>query len=139
MQETNFNQNIDINIGLTSSEIQERIKNKQVNTTLTKTTKSYAKIILGNIFTWLNIVCFIVAGVLIGIGSYNNISFLLIFMCNLLIGLIQEIKAKRMVDSISVINKAKVQVLRDGQKQEIDIDKVVLDDIVFIKNGDQVS
>lgn len=138
MQETNFNQNVNINIGLTSSEIQERIKNKQVNTTLTKTTKSYAKIILGNIFTWLNIVCFIVAGVLIGIGSYNNISFLLIFMCNLLIGLIQEIKAKKMVDSISVINKAKVQVLRDGEKQEIDIDKVVLDDIVFIKNGDQV-
>ena len=114
------------------------MQNKQVNTTLTKTSKSYAKIFLSNIFTWLNIICFIVAGVLIAIGSYNNISFLLIFLCNLFIGLIQEIKAKKMVDSISVINKAKVEVLRDGKKQEIDIDKVVLDDIVFIKNGDQV-
>lgn len=138
MQESEYNKNVDINVGLTSSEVEERIKNKQVNTTLTKTSKSYAKIFLSNIFTWLNIICFIVAGVLIAIGSYNNISFLLIFLCNLFIGLIQEIKAKKMVDSISVINKAKVEVLRDGKKQEIDIDKVVLDDIVFIKNGDQV-
>lgn len=138
MQESKYNKNVDINVGLTSSEVEERIKNKQVNTTLTKTSKSYAKIFLSNIFTWLNIICFIVAGVLIAIGSYNNISFLLIFLCNLFIGLIQEIKAKKMVDSISVINKAKVEVLRDGKKQEIDIDKVVLDDIVFIKNGDQV-
>ena len=138
MQESEYNKKVDINVGLTSSEVEERIKNKQVNTTLTKTSKSYAKIFLSNIFTWLNIICFIVAGVLIAIGSYNNISFLLIFLCNLFIGLIQEIKAKKMVDSISVINKAKVEVLRDGKKQEIDIDKVVLDDIVFIKNGDQV-
>ena len=138
MQESEYNKNVDINVGLTSNEVEERIKNKQVNTTLTKTSKSYAKIFLSNIFTWLNIICFIVAGVLIAIGSYNNISFLLIFLCNLFIGLIQEIKAKKMVDSISVINKAKVEVLRDGKKQEIDIDKVVLDDIVFIKNGDQV-
>ena len=73
MQESEYNKNVDINVGLTSSEVEERIKNKQVNTTLTKTSKSYAKIFLSNIFTWLNIICFIVAGVLIAIGSYNNI------------------------------------------------------------------
>ena len=57
MQESEYNKNVDINVGLTSNEVEERIKNKQVNTTLTKTSKSYAKIFLSNIFTWLNIIC----------------------------------------------------------------------------------
>lgn len=138
MEEFEICKDIDLEKGLSSSQVEERIKQKLVNTTLTKTSKSYAKIILSNIFTWLNIVCFIVAGVLIAIGSFNNIFFLLIFFCNLFIGLFQEIKAKRMVDKISVIYNAKVEVLRDGEKKQIEINEVVKDDIIFIKNGDQI-
>lgn len=134
----NIDSSIDIESGLTSSQVEERVLNKQINTTLTKTSKSYARIIFSNLFTWLNIVCFVVAGVLIAIESYNNVLFVVIFMCNLLIGIIQEIRAKKVVDSITIVTKAKVEVLRDGNKTNVDIDKVVKDDIVFMKNGDQI-
>lgn len=135
---TTNNDDIDLEKGLTSKQIEERIKAKQVNTLLTKTTKSYAKIFFSNIFSWLNIICFIIAGMLIAVGSFKNVLFLGIFLCNLLIGLIQEIRAKRMVDSINVIVNAKVKVVRDGNELEIPQNEVVKDEIFYVFNGEQI-
>lgn len=129
---------IDIENGLSKAQVDERIKQKQVNTLLTKTSKSYAKIIFDNVCTLFNFICFLIAGTLIAVGSYENVSFAIIFLCNLIIGLVQEIRAKRMVDKISVINNCKVEVLRDGEHTFIEQDHVVIDDIVFIKSGDQI-
>ena len=124
--------------GLTSQQVKEQIQKGLVNTTLTKTSKSYAQIFFKNIFTWFNLICFFIAGVLISIGSFENVTFIVVFLANLCIGIIQEIRAKKMVDKISVINSAKVDVLRDGQYTSIDIDKVVLGDVVTLKLGEQV-
>ena len=121
--------------GLTSQQVKEQIQKGLVNTTLTKTSKSYAQIFFKNIFTWFNLICFFIAGVLISIGSFENVTFIVVFLANLCIGIIQEIRAKKMVDKISVINATKVDVLRDGQYTSIDIDKVVLGDVVTIKTG----
>ena len=129
---------VDVEKGLTSSQVEQRIKDKQVNNLLTKTSKSYAKIFFSNIFSWLNIICFVIAGMLISVGSYKNTLFLGIFLSNLLIGLIQEIRAKRMVDSITVIINSKIKVLRNGEKIEIEQNKVVKDEIFFIENGEQI-
>lgn len=132
------NENVDQNLGLSSSQVEERIKRGEINTSKTKTSKSYAKIIFGNLFTWFNCICFGLAGALIAVGSYSNLIFMAVFMANLLIGILQEIKAKKMVDKISVIVSAKAEVVRDGKKVSIDTSCVVKDDIIIFKMGDQI-
>lgn len=124
--------------GLSSKEATDRLKHGLGNTTLTKTSKTYAQIFLGNIFTWFNLICFLIAGVLIYIGSFENVTFIVVFVANLIIGLAQEIKAKKMVDKISVISVAKADVLRDGEHQMIETDKVVVGDILTLHSGEQV-
>ncbi|NCB48474.1 MAG: HAD family hydrolase [Clostridia bacterium] len=126
------------NVGLSSSQVDERIKQNLTNKIFTKTTKTYAQIFFGNIFTWFNFICFLVAGVLIAIGSFENVFFIVVFIANLCIGLIQEIRAKKKVDSITVLNTSKVTVLRDGEERQVEIFEVVKDDIIFLKNGDQI-
>ena len=138
MEKLVANKEIDFNIGLNSSQIEERKKLGKINTTLTKTSKSYAKIFIGNICTWFNLVCFIITGLLIAVGSFNNLTFLLIFLANLAIGLIQEIRAKHMVDKISVIYEAKVKTLREGKEVQVDLNQIVQDDIVYFEAGQQI-
>lgn len=124
--------------GLTSVEVEQRIKQGKTNKLCTKTSKTYLQIFVGNIFTWFNLICFLIAGVLIAVNSWENILFLVIFLCNLLIGIVQEIKAKNIVDKISVFISKKVEVLRDGKKQKVDIEQVVEGDVLFFYSGDQI-
>ena len=138
MEKLLSNDKINFSTGLSSSEVEERIKNGQINNTLTKASKTYTQIFVGNIFTWFNFICFLMATLLICVGSYANASFILIFMANLLIGLVQEIRAKRMVDKISLMNQTKILALRESKEVLIDIDKVVKDDILFFESGNQI-
>ena len=124
--------------GLNQKEAENLFKQGKNNKIKTKTSKSYAKIFVENIFTWFNIICFFIAGVLIAVGSYNNIAFLFIFLANLFIGIFQEIKAKKMVDKISVFVAEKVKVIRDSKELEIDVDKVVEGDVVILSAGNQI-
>lgn len=128
----------DVNVGLTSSQVEQKKKEGKVNKIYTKTSKSYAQIFVGNLFTWFNVICFVIAGTLMAIGSFKNALFIGIFLANLLIGIVQEIRAKHMVDKISVIVSAKTTVLRDGKKIEVELDQVVEGDIVFFKAGEQI-
>lgn len=134
----NFEFETNLKKGLTSSQVAEKIKIGKVNKIKTKTSKSYAKILFGNLFTWFNVICFLIAGTLIAIGSFENTLFLVIFLANLLIGIVQEVRAKLMVDKISVFVSAKVEVLRDGKKNEIDISQVVEGDIIYFEAGQQI-
>jgi cation-transporting ATPase E len=138
MGNNKFNNGVNINKGLSSAQVNSRIKLKLTNNIYTKTTKTYGRILFENIFTWFNFICFAVAGVLIAVGSYENVFFIVIFMANLLIGLIQEIRAKKKVDSITVLNTNKVEVIRDSKNQKIDFSQLVQDDIVLLKSGDQI-
>lgn len=128
----------DIKTGLTTRQVNEKIKLGKVNKIQTKTSKSYAQILLGNLFTWFNVICFLIAGTLIAIGSFENVLFIVIFLANLLIGIVQEVRAKRMVDKISVFVSAKVEVLRNSKKLNIDISEVVEGDVVFFEAGQQI-
>ena len=128
----------DINKGLTSDEVALRTKQGLNNTSRTKTSKTYAQILLGNLFTWFNLICFVLAGALIAVGNYTNLLFMAVFMANLLIGIIQEIKAKRMVDKISVIVETKDTVVRDGKKIDIPTASIVQGDLIIFEIGDQI-
>lgn len=138
MEELHVTSGVDVNLGLNSRQIEERTKNKQFNTTYTKTTKTYGQIFVKNIFTWVNILCFLIAGALIAVGSFKNLFFIVIFMANLIISLVQEIRAKKMVDKINVIYSTKTKVIREGKEVMVDLNKVLQDDVVVLQSGDQV-
>ncbi len=138
MEKLIANDEINFNSGLNSEQVSERTKNGQVNTTLTKASKTYTQIFVGNICTWFNFICFFMAALLISTQNYANASFIFIFIANLLIGLIQEIRAKRMVDKISIMNQTQILTLRNSTETLVDIDKVVKDDILFFESGNQI-
>lgn len=124
--------------GLSSEQVKERVSANLVNTTQIKTTKSYLNIIVKNVFTFLNILCFGIAILLMCVGSWPNVGFVVIFLANLVIGLVQEIRAKRIIDKISLIKVPQVEVVRDGNKETIPTEQVVVDDIIYFEIGKQI-
>ena len=124
--------------GLSSAEVAERIAQGKINANTDAKTKSIGQIIREHSLTLFNFVNIGLA-VLVGItGQYRNMTFMLVVIFNLVIGVVQEVRAKKMVDQLSILTAKKVRVVRDGKEQEIDVEDVVLDDIVLLSHGDQV-
>ena len=124
--------------GLTRDEVQKRIAEGKVNHVRNRNTKSYGSIILGNTLTFFNLlnVAFFVAVVMV--GSYKNGLFMMVILINTAIGIVQEIRTKRTLDSLSILNMSRVTALRGGEKTEIPVTEIVLDDVLFLKQGDQI-
>lgn len=124
--------------GLTEKQVEDRKKNGQVNYDTTVKTKSIKSIVLSNIFTIFNLLNVMLAFAIFVVGSYRNLLFMGIVICNTLISIIQEIRSKKAVDKLSVISEVKVTVIRNGEKQSIGINELVLDDIFCIEIGNQI-
>ncbi len=124
--------------GLTQAQIEERINEGLVNVTNNQGTKSIPKILFSNIFTFFNILMFIIAGFLISVNAFTDLVFLLIVSINIILGIIQEIRAKNMIDNLRLLSAPSANVIRDGNKREIGVDDVVLDDIVLFETGNQI-
>jgi cation-transporting ATPase E len=131
---------LDVNIknGLTSDQVKERIKYGLNNVDKTIPTKTISKIIKGNIFTLFNLVNAILALALIYVGSYRNLMFMGVIICNSMIGIIQEIRSKIAVDKLNLISCNTIAVIRDGEKIKIPKEDLVLDDIIYLFPGDQI-
>lgn len=125
-------------LGLTDSELREQIALGNINKVKEKAGKSYLKIITDNLFTFFNFVWAIVAVVLIIMGSTSNLTFLAVIIPNVLIAIVQEIRAKRTVEKLSVTTEPKATVMRGGKESEIDVSEIVLGDIIKIELGKQV-
>ena len=138
MESENIKQEPEKIVGLTSSEVKEQIRLGNVNISKEKAGKSYIGIIADNLLTFFNFVWALVALVLIAFNSPTNLTFLFIIIPNVLIGIIQEIRAKRTVEKLSVTTEPKATVLRDGILTEIDVSGIVLGDILKIELGKQV-
>ena len=133
----------DITIGLNQNQIDERIKNHLTNEVKDERGKSLIEIILRNIFTWFNMLYFVVAIILIFIDiknkeSFSNLMFVLLVLSNLSIGLYQEIKTKYQVDKLKLLSNPTAIVMRTGKKLEINSKDVVLDDIIIYQTGKQI-
>ncbi|MEG0873091.1 MAG: HAD-IC family P-type ATPase [Clostridia bacterium] len=128
----------DISKGLTLSQVNARKKDGLVNYDTSIPTKSMARIIKENTITLFNILNILLAIALIYVGSYKNIAFLGIVVCNTLISIAQEIHSKRIVDKLSVLSATKVQVKRNNEVECIGIEEIVLDDIIQFRTGNQV-
>ena len=124
--------------GLNSLQVDERQIHNLYNKHTKTLSKSYVEIFVGNIFTFFNRLLFTIGIVLLSIGSYNNCFFLGIVTLNLIIGIVQEIKAKKAVDKLSLIKIEEVIVIRDNKHYSIPNDKLVLDDIYILKAGQEV-
>jgi len=124
--------------GLTNDQVQQRIAEGLVNEIRSKNTKTYRSIILGNIFTFFNILSFFVAGMLLSVGSWKDCFFLIIVLSNMIIGIVQEIKAKKTIEKISLVSTPMAFVIRDKMEHKINVKDVVLDDILFLQTGKQI-
>ena len=124
--------------GLNINQVNYRIKNGYVNYNTDVKTKTIGQIIFYNIFTLFNILNFCLGLLIFWVGSYKNLLFLGVVFCNTLISIIQEIRSKIAIDKLSIISSATASVIRESKNQVIDINKVVLDDIIIYKRGNQV-
>ena len=127
--------------GLDSASVTYMQNIGKVNIAKSPTNKSYTKIILGNIFTFFNILMFAIAGLLlymVGPKVVTNLMFLGIIICNLLIGTIQECKSKHTIEKLKLLNDSKIKARRDGKEVELLPTEIVLDDIVILTAGDQI-
>ena len=105
--------------GLTNEEFEERMSLNLCNRTKKKTSKSLGKIFVSNICTFFNFLIFFLAALLIFVNAYLDLTFLLIAVCNIIIGIIQEIRAKNMIDKLSLMTSPTASVVRDSEEHEI--------------------
>ena len=124
--------------GLSTAEVNQRISNGKINTVDNKITKSYKQIFLNNTITFFNILNAALLGLVLFVGSYKNTLFILVIIINTIAGIYQEIKAKRTLDRLSILTTSHVEVIRDDELKEIDIDQIVLDDYIVLTTGAQI-
>lgn len=130
--------NININKGLTAKEVNERMANNLNYKEISVTTLPIKKIISKNFFTLFNFLNFGLVFLIVLVGQYKNMIFIGTVIFNMVISMIQEIKAKKIVDKLSLLSQGKIVVLRDGIEHSISREQVVLDDLMVLKNGSQV-
>ena len=124
--------------GLTNEEVQERIAQGQVNNNENPNTRTYKQIILENTLTFFNFLNLVLLVLVLLVGSYKNSMFVGIIFINTVIGIIQEIRAKKTIDKLAILTAKKSIVIREGKKWTVPTEELVLDDLVCLKTGDQV-
>ena len=125
--------------GLSEEQVERRFNEFLFNDVNKRYSKSYASIFIGNICTFFNLLCVLVAAALIfARADITQFLFVVIFSANLLIGIVQEILAKKQIDKLAVLLSSTVKVVRGGKESEIPVKEIVLDDIVCLEAGQQV-
>ena len=124
--------------GLTNEQVQQRIEEGKINVNENPNTRSYKQIVRENVLTFFNFLNLALMIMVLLVGSYKNFMFMGIIVINTVIGIIQEVRAKKTLDKLAILTESKAVVLREGKKWSISTEKLVLDDILFLKTGDQV-
>ncbi len=138
MEFTDIRETEGIPEGLTTEEVAALKAQGKVNISDEKVGKSYGRIARDNLFTYFNLIWLIVASLLVIYKSFSNMTFLIVVVPNILISMIQEMKAKRTVEKLSVTTEPKATVIRDGELVDIDADEIVLGDVMLVEMGRQV-
>ena len=124
--------------GLTKEQIEERIQAGQVNVSDSPNTRTYKQIVRENTLTFFNFLNVVLLVLILIVGSYKNSLFMGIIVINTVIGIVQEVRAKKTIDKLAILTASKAVVLRDGKKWSIPTEELVLDDVIYLKSGDQV-
>lgn len=129
---------IDLDRGLTTEEVVELTRKGLSNVSVKNQSKSIKQIVIENVFTYFNLIFAIFALMLILVRSYINMTFLPIIFINTLIGIVQEIRSKSVLDQLSVLNQPRTRVIRDGQLQDVPSEELVQGDICIFGAGNQI-
>ncbi len=124
--------------GLTSQQVQEHRLHGWTNKAVEPPSKTTKEIVHENVFTYFNLIFVVLAVLLCFVGSFRDLTFLPVIIANTLIGIIQEIRAKQVLDKLTMLNAPRASVVRDGKRTVINAEDLVVDDIVIFKAGDQV-
>lgn len=124
--------------GLSDREVKERRERGEGEHGMEPVTKSRGQIVRENVFTLFNFLNFLIAALLFAVGAYSNMLFIGIIILNILIGIVQEWKAKKLVDELSILNRPEICVKRDGKEQRIRLEEVVKDDLLVLESGNQI-
>ena len=140
--DTNSENNLDTRgvpiIGLTSEEVRERIDKGLTNHTDISTQKTVGQIVKSNLLTYFNLIFLILTVLLCIVGSFRNLTFLPVIIGNTVIGIFQELRAKKTLDKMSMLNAPHSIVVRDGEQQQIQSEELVKDDIIILSAGNQI-
>lgn len=140
--DTNSESNLDTRgvpiMGLTSEEVRVRIDNGQTNHTDISTQKTVGQIVKSNLLTYFNLIFLILTVLLCIVGSFRNLTFLPVIIGNTVIGIFQELRAKKTLDKMSMLNAPHSIVVRDGEQQQIQSEELVKDDIIILSAGNQI-
>ena len=127
-----------VDTGLTQAQVKERMEKGWSNAPVDSPSKTTKEIIISNVFTYFNLIFLVIAVLLLLVGAFRDLTFLPVIICNTLIGIIQEIRSKKVLDKLSVLNAPKATVVREGKLQTIPAEKAVLDDVVKFQAGNQI-
>ncbi len=124
--------------GLTGSDVAERVAAGQVNDSGERTSRTFGEIARANILTRFNAILGTMLALILVFGSPADGLFGIVIVLNSLVGIVQEVRAKRTLDRLAVLNAPIARVVRDAQVVEIAVEQVVLDDLLELRTGDQV-
>lgn len=124
--------------GLTAQQVQEHRMHGWTNQPVDPPSKTTKEIIQENVFTYFNLIFLVLAVLLCLVGSFRDLTFLPVIVLNTLIGIIQETRAKKVLDNLTMLNAPHAMVIRDGKKSQINAEDLVVDDIVIFEAGNQM-
>lgn len=128
-----------INItGLTDEEVRQRVEKGLTNRADISTDKTTKEIVISNVFTYFNLIFLVITILLIMVGSFRNLTFLPIIIGNTVIGIVQEIRAKKTLEKMSLLNAPHADVIRNGSVKQISTDELVKDDVILLTAGKQI-
>jgi cation-transporting ATPase E len=123
--------------GLATAEVAERIASGQTNATTVHTSRPVAEIVRANVFTVFNGLLATLFAFVLVTGRWQNALFGGVVVANTLIGIVQEVRAKRTLDRLAVLNAPRARAVRDGVERDLPVAEVVLDDLLTLTSGDQ--
>ena len=128
-----------INItGLTDEEVRQRVEEGLTNRADISTDKTTKEIVISNVFTYFNLIFLVITILLIMVGSFRNLTFLPIIIGNTVIGIVQEIRAKKTLEKMSLLNAPHADVIRNGSVKQISTEGLVKDDVILLTAGKQI-
>lgn len=128
-----------INItGLTDEEVRQRVEEGFTNRADISTDKTTKEIVISNVFTYFNLIFLVITILLIMVGSFRNLTFLPIIIGNTVIGIVQEIRAKKTLEKMSLLNAPRADVIRNGSVKQISTEELVKDDVILLTAGKQI-
>lgn len=124
--------------GLTAAEVNARIEAGKINIADDSSDRTTGKIIRDNLLTYFNLIFLVITILLCIAGAFRDLTFLPIIIGNILIGIVQELRAKKTLDKMKILNAGHAVVIREGKRQKVTAEELVIDDLVWLSSGDAI-